>query len=82
MPVIWREAGIDFRIYTEDHKPAHVHAIKSDAEAIINLGDEKALPYIRDVYRMKPLDARRALDITIREHEYFLEKWEEIHGHD
>jgi hypothetical protein len=79
MPVIRREAGFEFRIYTEDHEPPHTHAMKGGTEAVINLGDDRASPHIRDIFRMKPKDARRALDITIREQGYFLEKWREIH---
>ncbi|MGH9762485.1 MAG: DUF4160 domain-containing protein, partial [Blastocatellia bacterium] len=67
MPTIWKEAGFQFIIYRDDHPPAHVHAFKSGAEAVVNLGSKSILPSLRDVYRMKPRDARKALGITCRE---------------
>ncbi len=80
MPTIWTEAGLDFIIYPNDHSPAHVHVLKAGNEVIINLGDAGTLPSVRSIYRMRTKDVGRALSIVIREQEYFLNRWREIHG--
>ena len=80
MPTIHQEDGFNFMIYTSDHAPAHVHVFKGGAEIVINLGDAKTGPYIRDQKDMKKKSARKAVHLTEERQEFFLEKWSEIHG--
>jgi histidinol phosphatase-like PHP family hydrolase len=43
MPTIHREHGLRFAIYTDDHEPAHVHAI-GEGEAKIAIRGVDGLP--------------------------------------
>jgi hypothetical protein len=61
-------------------RPAHVHVFRASDEVIINLGDSRTLPSVTIVYRMRTKDIHKALEIVIRELEYFLTKWRQIHG--
>lgn len=53
MATILRVQGFDFRIYTNDHPPAHVHVIKGGGEVVIEIGDEQTAPSLREIYRMR-----------------------------
>ena len=48
MPTVLRQDGISFRLYLNDHIPAHVHAFLAEGEAIIYIGDETEGPAVRD----------------------------------
>ncbi|MGA9773684.1 MAG: DUF4160 domain-containing protein [Blastocatellia bacterium] len=63
-------------IYTNDHTPMHVHALKGDGEAKINLSPVDLV----EVWGMKKSDARKAKAITVEHQDYLIEKWREIHG--
>lgn len=38
MPTVHRESGFQFRVFPNDHGPAHVHAIKAGGSAKISVG--------------------------------------------
>ncbi len=68
-------------IYPNDRRPAHVHVIGADAEALFVLGCPAGRVRLRENYRF----ARRELTITekkLAEHsDELCQAWEEIHGH-
>ena len=66
MATILRSNGFDFRIYTNDHPPAHVHVIKGGGEAVIELGDENSPPSLRQIYGMRDRDVTIAFRLVIR----------------
>ncbi|HEX2188316.1 MAG TPA: DUF4160 domain-containing protein [Longimicrobiaceae bacterium] len=80
MPTIYRVHGFAFRIYTHDHEPPHVHAVKDGAVAKITLGDEDEAAEIVEVGDMRDRDVIRALRIVDSNWREFLERWREIHG--
>lgn len=80
MPTVLRQDGFDVMIYTDDHPPAHVHVLKAGGEVIINLGDEKTVPSVRQNKRMPWRDERRALIIIGDRQQELLARWREIHG--
>jgi hypothetical protein len=79
MATILRTNGFSFRIYTNDHEPPHVHVIKNDGEAIIELGDEHNPPTIREIYRMRDRDVAIAYDLVEQFKTKLLNGWKEIH---
>ncbi len=68
-------------IYPNDRRPAHVHVIGADAEALFVLGCPAGRVRLRENYRF----ARREPTITekkLAEHsDELCQAWEEIHGH-
>ena len=52
MPTVLRQDGFSFRLYLNDHIPAHVHAFKAEGEAIIYIGDETEGPAVREINGM------------------------------
>ena len=76
MPTVLRQDGFEFVIYTNDHTPMHVHVFKGDDEVKINL-----LPVtVVESWNMKKSDARKAKQITIKQQDFLIEMWREIHG--
>jgi len=79
MPTIHREHGLRFAIYTDDHEPAHVHAI-GEGEAKIAIRGADGLPELVHVVKMKRSDRRRAMDVVLERQDEFLARWAKIHG--
>jgi hypothetical protein len=79
MPQIWNEGGFRFYVYFNDHVPAHVHVQKAEGEAVINLGDNKTKPSLREVRNMGLSDVRKALEIAAKEKTRFASAWRHIH---
>ena len=44
MPTVHRAQGFRFVIFTNDHEPAHVHAVSGEGEAKIELGATSGAP--------------------------------------
>lgn len=80
MPTIHRESGFAFRIYTHDHEPPHVHAVRDGEVAKISLGDEDEAAEVLEVGDMRDRDVIRALRIVEAQWREFLQRWREIHG--
>jgi len=74
MPQVHRERGFAIYIYTHDHLPRHVHALKSGGVVIINLDDLS----IRSIKSMKPAEVRLALEIVAEHREHLIHRWDEI----
>ncbi|MGH9769263.1 MAG: DUF4160 domain-containing protein [Blastocatellia bacterium] len=82
MPTVLRKDGFNFVIYTDDHEPMHTHVKKAGKEVVINLGDEKTKPDVRENKGMSKKNRRKALIIAAEHQELLIEKWREIHGKD
>lgn len=80
MATIFRQDGFEVMVYTNDHRPAHVHVFKAEGEIVIYLGDTQTPPSVRSNIGMSHRDERKALIITGEHQEEFLEAWRRIHG--
>lgn len=80
MPTIYRADGFEVMIFTNDHRPAHVHVFNADGEVVISLNGSVADMEIRTAEGMRPKDVRRAWAIAVENHAAFLKRWREIHG--
>ncbi len=76
MPVVFRERGLNFVVYVDDHPPPHVHVI-GDGVAKIDLEPAVALVHCRGLSKA---DVRRALDVVESHRPAMLEAWKRIHG--
>jgi Domain of unknown function (DUF4160) len=79
MPSILRVEGFDFRIYFNDHLPAHVHVFKAEGQAKISIGSVSGLPELLQVKGMSRGNAKRSLELVVEYQDVLLAKWEEIH---
>lgn len=80
MPTIYRQDGFEVMIYTNDHRPAHVHIFKAEAEVIINLSTATGPPRVRTNIGMGRADERRALIIVAANDDTFWVEWRRLHG--
>jgi hypothetical protein len=72
MPTLLREDGFKFFFYVNEHLPKHIHICKGERYAKIDL---ETLSVVHN-YFSKP-ELRKVLDITKRNKEYFIKKWNE-----
>ena len=78
MPTALEMDGFRIVIYTNDHAPAHVHVVRGDGEAKINIASERVA--LVSAYGLKKTDIKRAVRIVSENRELLLQKWIETHG--
>ena len=80
MPTVLRRGRLRLVIYPADHRPAHVHAIGPDGEAVFNLNCPAGPCELRENYGAKG-SALTAMERFINQHiNELCRAWEEIHG--
>jgi len=82
MPVVLRFRGFRVVIYTEDHRPSHVHVQQAGCEAVFNLNCPDGPIALR---QREGFSFREVNGIERWMQEYvtdLCEAWEEIHGID
>ncbi len=74
MPTVLEAFGLRFFFYSDGHTPVHVHVVKGDGSAKIEL-----MPDVRIVRNdgLKKKDTARALALAKMFREEILAKWEE-----
>ena len=83
MATVHRFKGFSVRIYTNDHRPAHVHVIGSDGEAIFNLHCPGGPPELREFYgSLSRKELQVIADETQRVLSALYANWGIVHGHD
>ena len=80
MPTVFRDAGFDIRIYSDDHGPSHVHVIKAGAEVVITLGGPTIRPLVRAIFGMSNTNVRKAFLIVNQQQTFLLREWRRLHG--
>lgn len=76
MPTVLRVGRYAFRIYPNDHEPAHVHAHTADGRCKIDI----ATGEVSNVVGMKTPDAKEASMLVQAHRALLTRKWEQIHG--
>jgi len=80
MPTVLRIAALRVVIYPSDHRPAHVHVIGGQAEAVFILNCPDGPPVLRENYGFRLPDLRRivaALGTALTE---LCVEWSALHG--
>lgn len=81
MPTILFVFGLRVAVYPNDHRPAHVHVIGNDKEAVFNLGCPGGPLELRENYGFSKQMIGKiaaALDENLAT---LCKSWREIHGH-
>lgn len=76
MPTIFEIFGLRFFFFSEDHTPIHVHVVKGDDDAKIQIEPEIKLVYN---HGLKAKDLKRALKLTEMYRDDIIGKWNEYH---
>ncbi|MBA2736856.1 MAG: DUF4160 domain-containing protein [Pyrinomonadaceae bacterium] len=80
MPTVLRKNGFEFKVYTDDHEPMHVHARYQGREAVIYLGNENERVALRENRGLNRILVNRALRIAAEHQLFLIESWREIYG--
>lgn len=72
MPTILIKNGFKFFFYANEYLPKHIHVIKADNFAKIDLNN---LRIIENHFKVREL--KQVLEITRENKEYFLRRWNE-----
>lgn len=75
MSTIIRQDGFRIMIYSHDHAPAHVHAIKAGATVVVTL----APLAIRENHGMSRVDRNQALSIIAVNQPLLAAEWNRTH---
>lgn len=75
MPTVLREDGYTFRIYLNDHVPAHVHVMKAENTARVTLENLKVVTNVGFHNR----ELSRILEIVEKHQDELLAAWDEYH---
>ena len=80
MPTVGRIDGLRIVIWPNDHRPAHVHVIGPDGEAVFNLNCPEGPPELRESFAFRLTELRRIEVALIEQLGALCAKWSEIHG--
>lgn len=76
MPTIFEIFGLRFFFYSDEHRPIHVHVVKGDDDAKIQIEGEIKLIYN---HGLKANDLKRALELAEMYKEDIIKVWNEYH---
>ena len=80
MPTILRFAGLRVVIYTNDHRPAHVHAIGGGCEAVFEMNCRGGPIVLRENYGFSLSRLRQIKELLVQHKNRICLEWERIHG--
>jgi hypothetical protein len=80
MPTLGRIAGLRLVIWPNDHRPAHVHVIGPEEEAVFNLNCPKGPPELRESYGFRLADLNWIADGLEQQLAQLCGAWSESHG--
>ena len=80
MPTVLRLDGLRVVIYLNDHRPAHVHVIGADREAVFNLHCPDGPPELRSNYGFAYRDVNGIGGDVAQVLPLLCEKWRNFHG--
>lgn len=80
MPTVFRFNGLRVTIYPNDHRPAHVHVIGSDHEAVFNLNCPSGPVELRENYGFSGSEINHIRRILTEALAALCQEWERIHG--
>lgn len=80
MPTVLRIGGYRVVIYTNDHRPAHVHVMDDGREAVFILHCPKGPPVLRENMGFRRHELNSLVSELATELKILCKKWSEIHG--
>lgn len=81
MPTVLRIAGLRVVIYPNDHRPAHVHVIGAEGEAVFTLNCPDGPPTLRESYGFNRPRVRSLCDEIAAALSDLCAEWRTWHGH-
>jgi hypothetical protein len=81
MPTVLRFGGLRAVIYPNDHRPAHVHVIGNNCEAVFNLNCPEGPVELRENFGFGVRDLNRIETVLAASLAVACQEWERLHGH-
>jgi hypothetical protein len=80
MVTVLRADGFRVVIYPNDHRPAHVHVISAEHEAVFNLNCPNGPPTLRENYGFSAADIKKISGLLSENLQKLCDEWSAIHG--
>ena len=80
MPVVLTLRGVSVTIYTNDHRPAHVHAKGAGREAVFNLNCPVGPVELRENYEFSHAALNKLAKQLQAQLHVLCSKWRDLHG--
>ncbi len=80
MPTVDMIGGLRVVIYPNDHRPAHVHVIGKDCEAVFKLAGPEGTPDLRENYGFSSGELLRIKTALTANAVRLSAAWSKIHG--
>jgi hypothetical protein len=80
MPTVGRIDGLRIVIWPNDHRPAHVHVISADGEAVFKLNCPEGPTELRESFGFRLAELREIEAALAGQLGALCRKWSEIHG--
>ena len=82
MPTVLTIFGLRVVIYTNDHRPAHVHILGKGCEAVFNLKCPDGPPELRQNYGFSQKELGKIVEELAANLAALCTAWRQIHEHD
>jgi hypothetical protein len=79
MPTIFRHDGFRVAIYPNDHRPAHVHVVKPDRQAVFILNCPNGPPELRENDGLSAAELRGVVAAIAEQLALCCERWRAMH---
>ena len=80
MPTVLRIDGLRVVVYPNDHRPAHVHVIGSECEAVFFLNGPGGPPELRENFGFSAKEVRHIKNRLNAHLNLLCDEWGRIHG--
>lgn len=80
MVTVSRIGGLRVVIYPNDHRPAHVHVISKDYEAVFKLNCPEGPPELRENYGFPAKELSKIKAALEERTAHLCAEWSKIHG--
>ena len=81
MPTILRDGALRVVLYPNDHRPAHVHVMAPESEAVFELGCPSGPPVLREALGFRAPQLDRIATWLTEELAVLCDRWGNIHGY-
>jgi len=81
MPTVMSLYGLRVVVYPNDHRPAHVHVMGRDCEAVFNLNCPGGPTALRENYGFSLKELSRIAAHLDAQAWYLCQQWKDVHGY-
>jgi Domain of unknown function (DUF4160) len=81
MVTVFRQSGLAFRVYPNDHLPKHVHVFQAGGEARIEILGQDGNAHVITNHGLSRKDVTRAVELVQQNQVRLLQQWSEYHDH-